>query len=221
MNELINQESNTMSSFDLFIIVNESRCVNHEPKIRLNRFNEKIESELEGEHYTKSVVKNQNGTESFEYMLTIDQCMLISMRESKAVRKSVLARIRQLEANQAFQIPQTLGEALQLAADQAKQLELQAPKVAFVDNLVERSSLLTATQVASKYKLSAVKLNRFLDELGGVYSKSVKRGRVFVQPFIDKGLGEVKQTEQGYPQCLFTCAGEVWINEKLISEGEI
>lgn len=221
MNELMNQESSTMSSFDLFIIVNESRCVNHEPKIRLNRFNEKIESELEGEHYTKSVVKNQNGTESFEYMLTIDQCMLISMRESKAVRKSVLARIRQLESNQAFQIPQTLGEALQLAADQAKQLELQAPKVAFVDNLVKRSNLLTATQVASKHKLSAVKLNRFLDELGGVYSKSVKRGRVFVQPFIDKGLGEVKQTEQGYPQCLFTCAGEVWINEKLISEGEI
>lgn len=137
-------------------------------------------------------------------------------------RMKIIRRWRELENKQpSFQIPQTLGEALQLAADQAKQLELQAPKVAFVDNLVDRSNLMTATQIASKHKISAIKLNRILDELGGVYNKAVKRGRVFVQPFIDAGYGEVKQTELGYPQCLFTCAGEVWVNEKLISEGII
>jgi len=132
-------------------------------------------------------------------------------------------RWQELESNQAqtFQIPQTLGEALQLAADQAKQLELQAPKVAFVDNCMARDTLMTATEVASKHKMSAVKLNRFLDELGGVYNKAVKRSRVFCQPFIDKGLGELKQTEQGYPQALFTTKGEQWINEKLITEGVI
>ena len=63
--------------------------------------------------------------------------------------------------------------------------------------------------------------NKFLDELGGVYSQSIKRSRVFVQPFIDKGYGEVKQSEQGYSQALFTASGEVWVNEKLISEGAI
>ena len=93
--------------------------------------------------------------------------------------------------------------------------------MAFVDNLVSRDNLMTATQVASKHKMSAVKLNRLLDELGGVYNKSVKRGRVFIQSFIDSGYGEVKQTEQGYSQALFTPAGEVYINEKLISEGVI
>lgn len=30
-----------------------------------------------------------------------------------------------------------------------------------------------------------------------------------------------KQTEQGYSQALFTPAGEVYINEKLISEGVV
>jgi len=119
------------------------------------------------------------------------------------------------------QIPQTLGEALQLAADQAKQLELQAPKVAFVDNCVERGHLMTATQVAQKHKISAVKLNRFLDEIGGVYNKSIKRGRAFVQPFIDKDYGQMKQTELGHSQCLFTTGGEQWINEKLITEGAV
>lgn len=130
-------------------------------------------------------------------------------------------RWQELEAKQQPKIPTNFAEALQLAADQAKQLELAAPKVAFVDNLVNRDNLMTATQVAVKHKMSAVKLNKILDELGGVYNKSVKRGRVFVQSFIDSGYGELKQTEQGYSQALFTPAGEVYINEKLISEGVV
>jgi len=130
-------------------------------------------------------------------------------------------RWQELESNQQPKIPTNFAEALQLAADQAKQLELAAPKVAFVDNLVNRDNLMTATQVASKHKMSAVKLNKLLDELGGVYNQSVKRGRVFIQSFIESGYGELKQTEQGYSQALFTPAGEVYINEKLISEGVI
>lgn len=120
-----------------------------------------------------------------------------------------------------YQIPQTLGEALQLAADQAKQLELQAPKVAFVDNCVERGQLMTATQVAQKHKMSAVKLNRFLLEYGGVYNKAVKRSKVFLTAFVIDGYGEMKQTELGHSQCLFTTKGEQWVNGILITEGEI
>ena len=101
------------------------------------------------------------------------------------------------------------------------QIEQNKPKIAFVENLVERDNLMTATQIGQKHKLSAVKLNKFLDELGGVYNKSVKRGRAFTQAFIDKGLGELKQTEQGYSQALFTPKGEIWINEQLISEGVV
>lgn len=80
---------------------------------------------------------------------------------------------------------------------------------------------MTASQVGQKHKLSAIKLNKFLDELGGVYNKGVKRGRVFCQPFIDKGYGELKQTEMGHSQALFTTLGEQWINKKLITEGLI
>lgn len=140
---------------------------------------------------------------------------------SAVARMKVIDRWHELEAKQQPQIPTNFAEALQLAADQAKQLELAAPKVAFVDNLVNRDNLMTATQVASKHKMSAVKLNKLLDELGGVYNQSVKRGRVFIQSFIESGYGELKQTEQGYSQALFTPAGEVYINEKLISEGVI
>lgn len=228
MNQLITATNKTMSSLDLFIIVNQSRENEGENKTRLNQFNNRIIDELDGEDYQKMVVQNPNGTESIEFILTVDQCMLIAMRESKAVRKSVLAKVRELESQQAPKIPQTYAAALieagRLALEvekQAEQLAIAAPKVAFVDNCVERSTLLTASQVAQKHKMSAIKLNKFLDELGGVYNKGVKRGRVFCQPFIDKGYGELKQTELGHSQALFTTLGEQWINEKLISEGVI
>lgn len=117
----------------------------------------------------------------------------------------------------AIQIPQSFAEALQLAADQAKQLELAAPKVAHYDKVVDRHTLLTATQVGQKIHMSAVKLNRTLDELG-VYNQAHKRGRAFRQWFIDKELGEMKQTDMGHSQALFSLKGEAWVIERLASE---
>ena len=116
-----------------------------------------------------------------------------------------------------FQIPQTLGEALQLAADQAKQLELAAPKVAHYDKVVDRHTLLTATQVGQKIGLSAIMLNRVLSEIG-VYNMAHKRSRALKQWFIDKELGEMKQTDMGHSQALFSLKGEAWVIERLASE---
>jgi phage regulator Rha-like protein len=155
-----------------------------------------------------------------EYRLNKRDSILLVAQNSPEFTAAIVDRWQELE-NQLPKIPTNFAEALQLAADQAKQLELAAPKVAFVDNLVTRNNLMTATQVGAKHKMSAVKINKFLDELGGVYSRAVKRGRVFVQPFIDKGYGELKQTELGYAQALFTPAGEVWIHQQLISEGAL
>ena len=166
-------------------------------------------------------VYNDKGQTVETYILDKRQSVAVSSMLNTALLMRVIDRWEQLESKQAIVIPQTLSEALQLAADQAKQLELAAPKVAFVENLVERDNLMTATQVGQKHKMSAVKINKFLDELGGVYNKSVKRGRAFTQAFIDKGYGELKQTEMGYSQALFTAKGEVWINEQLISEGVV
>lgn len=202
----------SMSSRDLLDLINQVRSDLGEPLLRLNSFNLKIEDELDGENYTKNVVQNFNNTESIVFELTIDQCMLIGMRESKAVRKNVLAILKQK------QLPQSFSEALQLAADQARQLELAAPKVQYFDTVVERSTLLNATQVAQKLGMSAMAMNKHLDQLN-VYSRGVKRARVFQQWFIDKGFGELKQTELGFSQPMFTTKGEAWVIEKLVGEG--
>lgn len=177
-------------------------------------------SELNG-HGVGVYQYDHNGNIYTGMKLTKRYTELLITGYSVTLRLKVLDRLAELEAKQKPQIPTNFAEALQLAADQAKQLELQAPKVAFVDNLVDRKNLMTATQVAAKHSMSAVKLNKLLDELGGVYNKSVKRGRVFIQSFIDSGYGELKQTDQGYSQALFTPAGEVYIHEKLISEGVV
>ncbi|TCB16098.1 phage antirepressor KilAC domain-containing protein [Acinetobacter sp. ANC 5045] len=130
---------------------------------------------------------------------------------------AIVKRWYELENSQP-KLPQTFAEALQLAADQARQLELAAPKVQYFDKVVDRSTLLNATQVAQKLGMSAVAMNKLLDDLD-VYSRNVKRARVFKQWFIDAGYGELKQTELGFSQPMFTTKGKAWAIEKLVSEG--
>ena len=160
-----------------------------------------------------------NGQSYRQFLLSKEQTIDLITGYRADIRIRINRRWQELEANaNSPVIPQSFADALQLAADQARQLELAKPKISHYDNVVERAGLLNATQVAQKVRLSAVAMNKILDELG-VYNKAVKRSRVFQQWFIDKGLGEVKQTDQGYSQAMFTKRGEAWIIERLISEG--
>lgn len=161
----------------------------------------------------------QNNQVYHEYHIGKRDSYVIVAQLSPQFTAALVDRWQELEESR-FKIPQTYSEALQLCADQAKQLELAAPKVAFVDRLVERNTLMTSTQVAQKHGKSAVWLNKFLEEVG-VFNRAVKRGRAFQQWFIEKGYGEMKQTELGHSQALFTPSGELWISEKLTTESAI
>lgn len=167
-------------------------------------------------------VKNHLGQTVEEYVFSGDQgerdSYVVVAQLSPEFTAHLVDEWKRIKGNG---VPQTYSEALQLAADQAKQLELAAPKVRFYDDIVDRKTLMTATQVASKHKMSAQAINKFLDEAGGVYNQAVKRGRVFTTAWVTKGYGEVKQTEQGYSQSLFTPLGEARVHEMLISEGAI
>jgi len=139
-------------------------------------------------------------------------------------RARVIDRWQELEAKPVaseltrLQILQLAMESEQGRLEAESKLALAAPKVEFFDRVVQRKTLMTATQVAQKLGMSAIKLNQHLDELG-IYAMGVKRARVFKQWVIDKGLGELKQSDLGFSQPLFTTAGEAWIVERLTSEG--
>lgn len=150
-----------------------------------------------------------------EWLLAKRDYLLVISGYRANTRAKLIDRWMELEeAARKPALPQTLAEALRLAADQAEQLALAAPKVKVYDKIAESTNLQTATQVGQKLGMSAKTLNVKLEELN-VYNKAVKRGRTFKQWFLDAGMGEVKICEQGFSQALFTNVGELWIAENV------
>ncbi|WP_236167085.1 phage antirepressor [Pseudomonas fulva] len=119
----------TMGTTELLALVNEARAAFGEASVRHNDFVARCKDELEGEHYESFVVRNLNNTQSEGLRLTADQCKLVAMRESKGVRRRVLARLNELEGQQTRQMTQveiTAANANQLVAVERQQREQQA-----------------------------------------------------------------------------------------------
>ncbi|WP_287919769.1 Rha family transcriptional regulator [Comamonas sp.] len=166
----------------------------------------------------------QNGQSYPEFLLDYRNTMVVVSGYSPEVRARIIDRWQELEAKPVvseltrLDILKLAMESEQGRLEAEAKLALAAPKVEFFDKVVQRKTLMTATQVAQKLGMSAIKLNQHLDELG-IYALGVKRARVFKPWVIDKGLGELKQTDLGFSQPLFTTVGEAWIVERLTSEG--
>ena len=163
-------------------------------------------------------IKAANGVATQVYIFSGEKGRLDSIvvvaQLSPEFTAALVKRWDELErgAAPAIQIPQSFAEALQLAADQAKQLEIAAPKVHFYDTVAERDNLMTVTQVATKLGMSAQALNKRLTALGA-YDGRIKRCKTFTSEFVAKGYGEMKVGSTGHDQGLITQAGQAWIIE--------
>lgn len=204
----------TMSSIELLALINQARAAFNEPEVRRNQFNARVEDELEGTHYKKTVVTNENGTESVVFELSQDQCMLVSMRESKAVRRWVLEKIK------AMGVPQTYAQALleagrlaQLAEEQAQQLALAAPKVEFVDKYVQATGIFTFREVAKLLKANEARFREFLIDSKVMYYLGKKL--TAYKSHEDAGRFAVKtdtaKNGHDYRQTFFTPKGVHWV----------
>ena len=172
----------------------------------------------------------QNGQQYREYLLTKEQSIDLVTGYNRELRIAINRRWQELESSQSLALPNFTDPAAAAEAwakeyreKQALAIELKAaePKINHYDKVVERKNLLNATQVGEKLDgMSAIILNRHLTELG-VYNKSVKRGKVFSTWFIQKGYGEMKQSDAGFDQALFTQKGQAWVIEQLTSEGVV
>lgn len=205
-----------MSSLDLLDLVNAARLEFGESEVRRSDFTARCKDELSGEYYETFVVHNLRGPASEALKLTFDQCMLISMRESKAVRRKVVAS---LNAAKPVSLPSHV-EALRLYADQLEenqrvthQLSIAAPKIEFVDRYVESTGLKGFRQVAKLLNANESRFRTFLKERRVMY----KLGGEWVpfQPHIDAGRFEVKAgaSDEGHAfnQAKFTPKGVNWV----------
>ncbi|HGE3520945.1 TPA: phage antirepressor KilAC domain-containing protein [Escherichia coli] len=230
---IIPNTGDTIDSLTLLKMVNEARKLCGEPEVRNNKFIEKILDELDGEHYTKSVVEKMNKTSMLVITMTYKQALRVAARESKAVRRSLIDKLEELQqANSpAPSIPQTLPEALRLAAELAEQkmqLEQQlvaaAPKVDFAD----RVSVANGILIGNFAKVVGLKQNALFSWLrqNGILMAFGARKNVPRQQYINAGYFTVKEVvlddENGYqirltPQ--LTGKGQQWLTRKLLDAG--
>ncbi|WP_320759787.1 phage antirepressor KilAC domain-containing protein [Escherichia coli] len=230
---IIPNTGDTIDSLTLLKMVNEARKLCGEPEVRNNKFIEKILDELDGEHYTKSVVEKMNKTSMLVITMTFKQALRVAARESKAVRRSLIDKLEELQqANSPTpSIPQTLPEALRLAAELAEQkmqLEQQlvaaAPKVDFAD----RVSVANGILIGNFAKVVGLKQNALFSWLreNGILMAFGARKNVPFQQYINAGYFTVKEVvlddEDGYqirltPQ--LTGKGQQWLTRKLLDAG--
>ncbi|EFJ1100674.1 ant domain protein, partial [Escherichia coli] len=93
MNEMISVDHEiSMSSLDfLNNIINPSRIEAGEKPVRPSDFHARVNDEIDEELNYENFVVGRTGHKTYYTMLNMEQMMLIGMRESKAVRRSVLA----------------------------------------------------------------------------------------------------------------------------------
>ena len=117
----------TVTSIELLKIVNEERAKAGESVVRHNVFLSRCKDELDGEPYKIFVESAKGQTPAFEAIeMTQDQCKLVAMRESKSVRRHVLARLKELEAKAAPDLSTDEGKLLLIQDLATKQLALLA-----------------------------------------------------------------------------------------------
>lgn len=120
----------TINSQELLAMVNEARKQCGEPSVRNNKFIEKIEDELEGETYTKSVGR-KNGTEIEIIDMLFKQALRVAARESKAVRRTLVDQLEDMAGNK-----QPMTEIEMIAAMAADAVR-QQKRIAHVEEKVE------------------------------------------------------------------------------------
>ena len=225
MNQLMQNKVSTMTSIEfLDAVINPFRTKEGETPHEPRKFLAKIIDELDLDETGKKFRLNNNQTESAYYTLDKDQMMLVGMRESKAVRKSVLEWIKLATEDQKPAMPQTYSAALleagRLALENERkdeQLRLAAPKVEFVEKYIDSSTgSLGFRKVAKLLNVKEPSLRSFLSKekimykLGGdwiPYQNHIDAGRFEVKA----GLAEHEESSHAFTQSKFTAKGVEWI----------
>lgn len=223
-----------IDSQQLLKMVNDARKLCAEKPVRNNDFIARIRDELEGETY-EIFVGHKNGSDIDVIHMSHKQALRVAARESKAVRRSLIDKLEELQQrvqpSPAQAIPQSLPEALRLAAELAEQkehleeqLQSAAPKVEFADRVAAANGIL----ISNYAKAISMKPNTLFAWLreNNILIAYGSRKNVPLQRYITQGFFSVKEVvlegEEGYKIRLtphITGKGQQWLTRKLLDAG--
>lgn len=219
MNELSVKE--TMTSLELVKEINVFREeegnrseLKHSDLLKIIR--DEFEDEINEGKISSVEYKDSKGEMRPMFSLTLSQAKQVLVRESKFVRKAVVAYIERLEnaIKQRFQVPTTFAEALRLAAEQQekieaqqKLIEVQKPKAEFYDEVVDSKDAIDMQSVAKTLNagMGRTTLFRFLRG-----NKILMRNNQPYQRYVDMGWFRVVESKYTKPN------GDICINLKTV-----
>ncbi|EBT5445533.1 phage antirepressor Ant [Salmonella enterica] len=227
-----------IDSQQLLKMVNDARKLCAEKPVRNNDFIARIRDELDGEGYEIFVTpmdQVKGGANQTVIVMSHKQALRVAARESKAVRRSLIDKLEELQQREQPSptpaIPQSLPEALRLAAELAEQkqhleeqLQSAAPKVDFADRVAAANGIL----ISNYAKAISMKPNTLFAWLreNNILIAYGSRKNVPLQRYINQGFFSVKEVvlegEEGYKIRLtphITGKGQQWLTKKLLDAG--
>lgn len=138
--------------------------------------------------------------ESGLYSLILSSKLSSAKEFKRWVTHEVLPTIRKTgQYSVQTQLPQTFAEALQLAADQAKQIELQKPKVLFADSVATSHTTILIGELAKILRgngidVGATRLFQWLRDNGYLISRKGSDWNMPTQKAMNLGLFKIKET---------------------------
>ncbi|HDL8301793.1 TPA: phage antirepressor KilAC domain-containing protein [Yersinia enterocolitica] len=203
----------TMSSREVAELTGKRHTdVKRDIEVMMSQLNEDVSK------FAYTYLDSMNRTQT-EYLLDRDHVECLLAGYSAVIRMKVIRRLRELEDKN--QIPQTLPEALRLAADLAEekqqlenQLSIAAPKAEFVDRYVQATGSMVFRNVCKLLKARETDFRLFLIENRIMYR--LAGGLTPYQQHIDLERFEVKTgtntvNNHAFTQARFTPKGVKWI----------
>lgn len=194
MNELqtldfVTDDSDRMTSLQIAEITGRA----HKDVMKSIRKMEPAWSEIAERNFALGSYQDKNGQSRPCYSLTKEECLYIATKFNDVARAKLIKRWKELEERKKPAVPTTYLDALkslvkseeerqQLALENKKQQETilnisktnvelgnkiteMLPKVSYYDQILQSNATMTVTQIAQDYGMSAISLNKLLEEM--------------------------------------------------------